>query len=61
MSGIGTKIGQLVVALARLSADKGASAKSGAVSSPDPWAHFCVVVDGGREIANALATKGMVL
>jgi hypothetical protein len=59
VSGAGTKTGQLVVAPARSSADKGALAKSGAMTSPDPWAHFCAVADKGGEIVDASAGEGM--
>jgi hypothetical protein len=59
VSGAGTKPGQLVVAPARPSADKGALAKSGAMTSPDPWAHFCAIANRGREIVGASANKGM--
>jgi hypothetical protein len=60
-SGAGIEIEQLVVALVRLPADKGASTKSGDVTSPDPWAHFCVVADGGGEITGGEFCFDLVL
>jgi hypothetical protein len=38
--GAGTETGQLVVAPARPTANKGASAKSEVVTLPGPWVHF---------------------
>jgi hypothetical protein len=58
--GAGTETRQLVVAPVRPPVDTGASAKGVAVTSPDPWAHFCAIADGGGEIAGTSATEGVV-
>jgi hypothetical protein len=55
VSGVGAEIEQLVVAPARPHTDIGASANGADVTSLDPWAHFCVAADGGREITGAYA------